>query len=337
MFFRLLRSLISTHPYTIWRHYSKQYLKRVHELAFSGEFDIVHCDILPLAYIAWNRLPVFSTLTDHDVSYLKCLRIAETTPNLLLKLFLYLEAYKLKKLESSIFDYFNLGLAVSNFDKGILENLCPAGKFAVIENGVNASEMGPSLGNGEANSLLWLGGFDHYPNKEGTYFFLEEIYPLIKQQIPDVNLMLVGGGVTLKLRQFASADPSLKILGRVDDIWPHMRRAAVFIVPLKSGSGTRLKILEAMAAGKAIVTTGIGCEGIEGTHGVHYMVADTPAEFADITIRLITDEGERARLGENASRLARYKYDWKIINGKLDKLYRETVLASAKLDSLNLE
>jgi len=323
MLARLIRSLFSRDPYTIWRHYSKPFLKRVNELITSGEFDLVHCDILPLAYAVRNKNGIFRSITDHDVSYLKCLRICEGSRNLALKAFLRLEAWRLKKLESKIFKEVDVGIVVSELDKKILQKLCPEGRFVVIENGVDLEKFKPTNEKVNPSTLLWLGGFDHYPNKEGMYYFLENVYPRIKHKLPDIRLDIIGGGITNKLKRFACVDNSIRLLGYVNDPFPYIQKASVFIVPILSGGGTRLKVLEAMSAGKAIVTTTIGCEGIAGENGTHYIIVNAPKDFVDAVVRIIGDPDLRNKLGDNASQLIERKYDWKIITQKLDKIYKE--------------
>jgi glycosyltransferase involved in cell wall biosynthesis len=326
MLTRLIRSLFSTDPYTIWRHYSKPFLKRVKELISCGEFDLVHCDILPVAYTVRNRNGIFRSITDHDVSYLKCLRIGQGSKNLFLKVFLLFESLKLKRLESEIFRQVDLGITVSEVDREILQELCPEGKFFVVENGVDTRKFIPDESQIESNTLLWIGGFNQLPNREGIYYFLEEVYPEIKERMPDVKLEIIGGGVTERLRRMANTDASINLLGYVEDPLPHIQRASVFIVPILSGSGTRLKLLEAMATGKAIVTTSIGCEGIDGTDGTHFIVADTAKEFARAIIKIINDTSLRTRLGKSARELTEKTYDWRIITEKLEQIYIQTHL-----------
>lgn len=326
MLARLLRSLFSPDPYTIWRHYSKKFSTRAAHLLKEEKFDLVHCDILPIVYAIRNQDDIFRSLTDHDVSYLKCLRMAKDSSNLLLKIFCYLESLKLKELESRIFKEVELGIAVSEVDKKILQRICPEGRFEIIENGVDVDKFKPDYENVKPNTLFWLGGFDHYPNKQGIYYFLDSVYPLIKQELPEIKLQLIGGGITDKLRRFASDDPSIKLLGYVDDPIPYMQKATVFIVPILSGSGTRLKLLEAMAAGKAIVTTSIGCEGIMGINNIHFLIADTHEQFAGSVVRTANDRELRDRLGNNARQLMCQDYDWKIIIDKLDRLYEDQII-----------
>jgi glycosyltransferase involved in cell wall biosynthesis len=248
--------------------------------------------------------------------------MGKESPNLLLRLFMYLESYKLKRLERKVFEQVDLGIAVSEADRIILQKLCPRGKFVVVDNGVDTQNFIPGSEMIEPNTLVWVGGFNHYPNKEGIYHFLDIIYPLIKNKIPKIRLYLVGSSVTKKLKEIAFLDSTIKILGFVDDPLPFIQKASAFIVPLLSGGGTRLKILEAMSAKKAIITTTIGCEGIDGTNNKHYIIADKPEQFAMATYRVLNNEDLRNRLGENARRLVSEKYDWKIINNNLNNIYR---------------
>jgi len=323
MLARLVRSIFSSDPYTIWRHYSKSFLKRVKQLIASGEFDLVHCDILPLAYTVRNKNGIFQSITDQDVSYLKCLRMGRQSWNPLLRLFLYLESWKLKRLESKIFTQVDLGITVSELDKKILQKLCPGGKFVVIENGVETEIFKPNNEKVETNKLVWVGGFDHFPNKQGMYYFLENIYPKIKERLPEIKLDIVGGGIPEKFKELCKGDASIRLLGYVEDPLSYIQKATVFISPILSGGGTRLKILEAMSAGKAIVSTTIGCEGIEGLNNRDYLIADTPEEFSEKVVEVINNKELQRYLGVNARKLAKQKYDWTVICNKIESTYRD--------------
>lgn len=318
---RLLRSLFSNDPYTVWRHYSGPYVHRVRTRLDTMPFDVVHCDILPLAYCIRGLHRPFRTLTDHDVSYLKVKRLAAQARNPVLKLFLHFEALKLKRLESTIFSKLDLGIAVSELDRQHLERLCPRGRFVVVENGVDVRAFIPDPGAVERNSLVWVGGFHHHPNCEAVRFFLKEIFPRIKQEKGETKVYVVGGGVPDWLRNLATTDPSIVLTGYVDDPLPYIQRAAVFVAPILSGGGTKLKVLEAMAVGKAIVATSIGIEGIEGKDQEHFMVADNPVTFSSMVVSLLNDHAFRERLGANARKRAMAKYDWEAICEAMSRIY----------------
>ena len=323
MIARLLRSLLSVHPYTLWRHYSPALIRRMDELVRAERFDVIHCDILPMAYAARNARGIPFTLTDHDVCHVKTARIARQSRNPFLKAFTWMEAAKLKAFEATIFSRIDLGITVSELDKQLLQQGCPKGRFTVIENGVDTREFSPDGEEREDGSLLWIGGFGYSPNRDAIRYFLEEIYPLLRKEAPGARLKLIGGSVPDFIAGFAARDPSITILGSVADPVPYLRKASVFIAPILSGSGTRLKILEAMSVAKAVVTTTIGCEGIEGVDKKHFLIADTPRDFAQSAAYLLKNGILRRQQGLTARKLAIEKYDWNIIVEKLDAAYRE--------------
>ena len=234
---------------------------------------------------------------------------------------MYLEASKLKMLEKNIFKQIDLGIVVSELDKKKLQKLCPKGNFLVVENGVDIDKFQPVLEMQEQSKLLWLGGFGHYSNREGVIFFQNEVYPLVKKEVPGVSMDIVGGGITNEIRRFAQIDSSINLTGYVDDPLPYLNRATVFVAPVFTGGGTKLKVIEAMAAGKAVVTTTVGCEGIDGIPGQHYFVADDSHGFAMHVVRLLNDESLRAFLQINAREFVSAEYDFNKICRKLDDYY----------------
>jgi polysaccharide biosynthesis protein PslH len=317
MIWRVLRSLISIQPYTIWRHYSADFQRRAADLIHSGSFDLIHCDTLPIAYCLQRGADVPQTITDHDVSYLKCRRMAEESKNLLVKIFLHLESKKMHRLEERALQLADLGIVVSELDGRLLGNICGEARIAVIENGVDVELFRPEGDDVEADALVWVGGFDHPPNREGMRFFIDKIYPILKRRMPAVKLDVIGGSVPSWLKRYSEKDGSIKIRGYVEDPMTYIRKAGVFIVPILSGGGTRLKVLEAMAAGKAIVTTSLGCEGIDGANDIHYLVADTPESFAQAIQKVSCDAKMRGELGKNAREFVEVKYEWRVIRNKL--------------------
>ena len=172
------------------------------------------------------------------------------------------------------------------------------------------------------NDLLFIGSFDHSPNVDGIRFFLSTVYPLVKAAIPDVRLFIVGPGPYGSLPEVA-AESSAIATGLVEDIRPFMQQCAVFVAPILAGSGTRLKILEAMSAGIPVVSTTVGAEGIEAVAGTHLLIADNPPEFAASVLRLLQEDDLRRRVQINARALVETRYDWQIIGAGLESvLYR---------------
>jgi glycosyltransferase involved in cell wall biosynthesis len=191
----------------------------------------------------------------------------------------------------------------------------------VVENGVDVRAFVPSPNTVESNTLVWVGGFNHISNSEAVRFFLEDIFPRIRKKNTGAKLYVVGGAVPDWLKRLATADPSIVLTGYVVDPLPYIQRAAIFVAPILSGGGTKLKILEAMAVGKAIVSTSIGVEGIEGEEGRHFVVADDPEAFASAVVSLLNDRDSRERLGANARIRALEKYDWDAICEGIGRIY----------------
>lgn len=328
MLWRLFLSLVTLDAYTIWRHYSGPYKKKVRELIKSGDFDIVHCDILPLTYTIMGENKIYRSVTDHDVSYRKCLSQAKTSKNIFKRLFLLFEAAKLKRLEKKTFNDVDLGIVVSEADKNDLLNLSPMGNFLVVENGVDLQsfifgekEEGVRAVRSESCRLVWLGGFNHYPNKQAIFYFLNEVYPLIREKIPDASINIIGGGLTKELTNFEALDSGISFKGFVDDHNYYLINSDIFVAPILSGGGTKLKILEAMAAGKAVVTTPVGAEGIDGVAGVHYLIAHDSADFVKAVCQLHNDKNLLFSLEMNSRKLILEKYDNEKIVAKINSYY----------------
>jgi glycosyltransferase involved in cell wall biosynthesis len=148
------------------------------------------------------------------------------------------------------------------------------------------------------------------PNEDAIRYFTEQIMPRIKEQIPDLTLTVVGRDPYPGLKELSKRDAAVIVTGRVDDVRPYMERAAVYIVPLRIGSGTRLKIYEAMAMEKAVVSTTIGAEGLPVKDGVELLLADTPEEFAQAVVRLLDQQGFANELGQSAAARVRREFGW---------------------------
>ena len=153
---------------------------------------------------------------------------------------------------------------------------------------------------------------DWLPNEDAMLYFAREVLPHIRRDEPDTTLSIVGRAPTPAVRRLAS-EPGIEVTGRVEDVRPHIADAAVYVVPLRIGGGTRLKIFEAMAMGKAVVSTTIGAEGLPVTAGQDIVIADEPEPFAHAVVQLIRDEDARRRLATAARRLVVDHYDWSAV------------------------
>jgi glycosyltransferase involved in cell wall biosynthesis len=162
------------------------------------------------------------------------------------------------------------------------------------------------------------------PNVDGVYWFATEVFPLVRNRLPDVQFRIVGSRPPQRIRALATGDRGIVVMGYVPDLEPVLRESAVMVVPVHSGSGMRVKILEAFARGIPVVSTTIGVEGIEARAGEHLLVADDPESFATQVVRLASDREQAARLATAGRALAETRYDWRTALSGLDVVYGVT-------------
>jgi len=182
----------------------------------------------------------------------------------------------------------------------------------VVPNGVDCAHNHLGQGEPQPYRLVFSGALQYRANYDAMQYFLAEIYPLVRRQVSDVNLTITGPAQGIDLKGL-ELDGSVRLSGFVDDIRPLVAGASVCIVPLREGGGTRLKILEAMALGTPVVATSKAVEGLDVMDGVHFLQADTPAQFVDQILRLFRDPATRLRLVRSARQLVEQRYDWRRI------------------------
>jgi glycosyltransferase involved in cell wall biosynthesis len=216
-------------------------------------------------------------------------------------------------------------VAVSDADAHALRSLVPGLEPVVVPNGVDidhytapipplSERPGP-----EPCDLVFTGKMDFRPNVDSALWFAQQVLPLIRREAPDVRFWIVGQNPHPRLEPLR-ADPAVELTGWVEDVRPYIAAAAVYVVPLRIGGGTRLKVLEAMAMGKPIVSTAVGCEGFEVVDGQELLMADAPSEFAAAVLQLIRQPELRERLGRAAGDFAASRYDWHMIVPKLERI-----------------
>jgi len=211
---------------------------------------------------------------------------------------------------------------VSEQDRAKLLEIAPTSTITVVPNCIDVAAYGTEPETRiDDISLVFTGKMDYRPNVDAVLWFAEEIWPLINQQVPGVTWAVVGQQPHPRLRSLSS-QAGITITGWVEDVLPYISAASVFIMPFRVGSGTRLKLIEAMAAGKAIVSTQVGVEGFDVQHNKQILIADEPAAFARAVLSLLGNDAERQRLGKAAQQYAQ-QFDWRQIVPRFDKIYRD--------------
>lgn len=228
---------------------------------------------------------------------------------------------RLLRYESALAQSFDLCLTTSESDRALLNSAAPAASISVVPNGVDSRYFdttavinGHALsdGHGRISSVAFTGSLFYAPNIDAVQFFASEIFPGVRVAYPDAVFIAAGKNPSASLLALGR-DSNVQIAGDVPDTRPYLLGAKVVVVPLRAGSGTRLKILEALSMKKAVVSTTIGCEGLAVEDQVHLLIADTPKAFAAAVVRLLDDESLRISLGEAGRKLVENSYDWREI------------------------
>jgi glycosyltransferase involved in cell wall biosynthesis len=251
-------------------------------------------------------------------------RHAETAGNPFSRRLLEAQWHRMQRLERRALSRFDLVLAVSDADRRTFERLYPGAMRTaahVVQTGVDTQYFTPRSVLPRRRHLVFTGSMDWLPNEDGVLYFVSQILPLIRKAEPEVTLSIVGRAPTPAVSRLAR-ETGVEVTGRVEDVRPHIALAGVFVVPLRIGGGTRLKIFEAMAMGKAIVSTTVGAEGLPVTPGRDIVIADDPPRFAEAVVRLIRDAHRRQELEASAHRLVVERYDWSVVAGDLEDALR---------------
>ena len=322
----LLFNLASPLPYAIKKYESALMRKEISKRASAGDCDLVVCDFLAPAANVPHDLACPTVLFQHNVEAMIWKRHYEVQDNQWMKAYLCGQWLKMRAFERKMCRSFDCVVAVSVEDRDQIQKEYGAEFVFDVPTGVDTKFFQPTGSEAaEAHNLVFTGSMDWLPNEDAIRYFTEEIMPRIKREIPEVTLTVVGRNPYPSLLELAKKDPSIMVTGRVDDVRPYMERAAAYIVPLRIGGGTRLKIFEAMAMEKAIVSTTIGAEGLPVKDGAELLLADTAEFFAESIVTVLNDKELANRLGSRAAATVRQQFGWEKVAQRFGKLCEDTV------------
>ncbi len=327
----LIYAVFKTVPFTVIRYYSPKLFKKAKQLIESGGFDMIHTAFYYMGqYVVDKRITVpkntAAILDTHNIEYLIYSRFARLARNPAVKLLTYLEALRIKRYEVPIYKKFDRCIAFSKLDKDNIAGLSGASNIVVNPSCIELPASGreaPSRGE-EKNTVFFFGLLNTPANDDAIKFFYENIFSEVKEKIPDIKFVIAGkhpSRYVLNLRR----DPCVRFLGPVDDMKGLLKKTALVIAPLRLGGGTRIKILEAWAAGKAVVSTSIGAQGVEASNGADIIIADSASDFANSVVNLLNNESVRRQIGEAAFRKAAEYYSPGRIIGNLEAIYRQVL------------
>jgi len=309
------RYLVDPAPYAVAKYRSSAYRRAIEHLMRTQQFDAIVCDFLVPAVNLPNGLPCPAILFTHNVESEIWRRHVENARNAIARRLLTTQWDRMLRFERAALARFDLVLAVSDADRQTFGRLYPAalaGPVHVVQTGVETSYFAPMNLVAKRAHLVFTGSMDWLPNEDGMQYFVGDILPRIRQLEPDATLSIIGRAPTPAVRRLAN-DPSVRVTGSVEDVRPHVAEGSVYVVPLRIGGGTRLKIFEAMAMGKAVVSTTVGAEGLPVTPGQDIVIADEPQKFAEEVVRLIRHDEARRQLEKEARRLVVERYDWSAV------------------------
>jgi glycosyltransferase involved in cell wall biosynthesis len=215
----------------------------------------------------------------------------------------------MRRYEARACEQARLTIAVSDADRRLLAAAAPGACVRAVPTGVDVDYFAPDGVAEIPGRLVFTGSMDWYPNEDGIVHFIEDVLPRVRRAVPAATLTVVGRNPSARLRAVAEA-AGAQVTGLVDDVRPHMADAAVYVVPLRIGGGTRLKIFEALSMAKAVVSTTVGAEGLPLAPGQHFLQADEPAAFAEAVTVLLGDSARRRAIGAAGRRLVEERYSW---------------------------
>ena len=328
---RLRAMALDLRPDLALRLASSNFTKKLRQLVFETRPDTLLCEALELTPFV---LELFSEplsfrprliLDEHNAEYLLQQRAFESDSRAGLRrwptaAYSFIQTRRLRRYEKASLKFFDAAIAVSPDDKTALERLKPLRPITIIPNGIDLQEFTPDESVAERlDQLVFTGSMDFRPNVDAVVWFAQKVWPLIRREKPNASFYIVGRRPAPIVLALASL-PGIVVTGKVLDTRPYVRESALYVVPMRMGGGVRFKVLEALAQGKAVLTTPMGADGITLVAGRDAAIANSPAEFANEAIRLLNDPARRHEIAHKGRQFVSENYDWRKITPLLDEV-----------------
>ncbi|MGD1993987.1 MAG: glycosyltransferase [Anaerolineae bacterium] len=329
---RLRDLVLSGQPDMALRLESPVFRERLADWLARGRFDVVHVEGIELApyldVLEAARPRPLILFDDHNCEYLLQKRAFLTDLRRPLRwhgaAYSFFQWQRLRRFEAQVCRRSDRVVAVSEADAAALRALVPGVEPLVVPNGIDVTVYtpdrtpAPTMG---AAALVFTGKMDFRPNVDAMLWFARHVLPLVRQEVPEAHLWVVGQRPHRRLEPLRE-HPAVTLTGWVKAVQPYIAGATVYVAPLRMGGGTRLKLLEAMALQRAVVATNLGAEGFPVTSGRELILADAPEAFAAAVVNLVQDPDRRAELGRSARRFVCQGYDWRVLIPRLESCYR---------------
>lgn len=318
----LARGLFGDPPGTAAKYYDPQFGMLIENAIREFKIDVVELQHLnTAAYRRWaGSVPVI--LREHNVEYKVWERQAQYASSMLERSYVSLVAPRVKAYEARVAPQFERCIVVSDADKVHLLNVAPTAKIEAIPSGVDAEYFVPNDSIPEDPfSIVLTGAFGWLPKQRNLRVLLTDIFPRIKARLPNTTLTVVGQGAPREFHDLARKIPGVTLTGSVPDVRPYLHRAALALNYLESGGGIALKVLEAMAMRKPVLSNLLGCEGIRVRHGENVFLADGVEAFAEAAVLLLQSPSMRQRIAEGGYQLVKQEYAWEQLAGRFQECY----------------
>jgi len=332
----MIRSYLTGRPFLIERDDLRPMQETINRLVQVDDFQFLHADQLTMVQFAIRGASAFpdkkpKVIFDaHNAVWTIVERMKENA-RFFLKPVLAAEARRVKQYEGGLLRTVDHVLAVTEIDRNLLEEARHFSKssgndhvspITVIPIAVDTQKLRMINRKVDSKNIVTLGTLHYPPNADGIRWFLNEVFPLVRKQVPDAKLTIIGKNPPQDFIEQAEQNPSvIKVTGYVESLVPYLEESALMVVPVRAGGGMRVRILEAFAYAMPVVTTAVGLEGIHGTLDHDVLVADTPADFAKRTIELLQNPALQEKLSTNGRELATSKYDWQVVLSALRPIY----------------
>jgi glycosyltransferase involved in cell wall biosynthesis len=293
--------------------------RAIDDVCSAESFDVVQ---LESSFLCTFRFPPCTRLVidEHNIESELFLRMCEGERSLPRRVFNRIEYARFRRFEQACWQRADACVVTSEREVEVVRTSAPDTPVAVVPNAVDLEYFAPSDTPVDTHTLIFSGTLNYRPNLDAARYFIDDIWPLVRDRYPDASLTLTGGNDGVDTRSLTR--PGVRFLGEVPDIRPYVRGAAAVIVPIRIGGGTRLKVLEALAMGRPIVSTPVGCEGVAVRDGEHLLIADDGPAFASNIFEVFENPALRDALGRAGRRLAEKRYSWDLAGERLQSLYR---------------
>jgi glycosyltransferase involved in cell wall biosynthesis len=323
-------SFVSGIPYTYFDYGDRSFPRAIRQALRAGPPGLVHIDSLDLH--RWlplvEGLPV--ACTHHSIESDLLRQRAQQERSAILREYMARQADAIERTERRVCPRLSLNVMMSEVDAARLREIAPMARTFVAPNGVDLAMMRPLTHRPSVKGrVAFLGPSYMLPNRDGVEFFLRQIWPIVRERRPDATFQIIGK-VADDHRTAFESHPGVSCTGFVPDLRPFLAEAACCVVPLRIGGGTRLKILDAWAMGRPVVSTAVGCEGLKTEDGLNIVVRDTPDGFAAALLEVLGDQQSAERLGARGRQTAETHYSWDAIGASLARAYEEQISHPAK-------